>query len=73
MINPMQLLGMMRSGNPAVVMMQAAKQNPVLAQAMQMVNGKTPAEMRELAQNLAHQHGIDINQVAHQLGIKLPF
>lgn len=72
-MNPMQLIQMLqKGGNPQQLIMQAARQHPAVQQAMQAVNGKTPEEIRNMAQQLAQQRGIDLNQMARQLGIKLP-
>lgn len=73
MINPMQLLQMMRgSANPMETLMGMAQTNPQLGQVLQMVNGKTPAEMQRMVYDTAKQRGIDVNQLARQLGIRLP-
>ena len=72
-MNFMQVVQQIRgSRNPQQTMMQMARQNPQLNQAMQMVNGKTPDQMREMAMNIAQQRGIDLNALAAQMGIQLP-
>jgi hypothetical protein len=38
---------------------------------MQMLQGKTEAQQREMAENMARERGIDLNQLAAQFGIKL--
>ena len=73
MMNPMQLIQMIRGGgNPTQMLMQASRQNPLVGQVMQMCNGKTPVQMREMAYQAAKARGVDINQLADQMGIKLP-
>ena len=73
MNNPLQLIQMIqRGGNPQQLVMQAAQNNPILRQAMQAVNGRTPEQVRDMAYQMARQQGIDLNQLARQLGIKLP-
>lgn len=73
MNSPMQLIQMIqRGGNPQQLVMQAAQNNPILRQAMQAVNGRTPEQVRDMAYQMARQQGIDLNQLARQLGIKLP-
>lgn len=73
MINPMQILQMVQQGaNPQQLIMQAAQQNPAIRQAMQMVNGRTPGQIRDMAMNMAKQQGIDLNVLARNMGIKLP-
>lgn len=73
MNSPLQLIQMIqRGGNPQQLVMQAAQNNPILRQAMQAVNGRTPEQVRDMAYQMARQRGIDLNQLARQLGIKLP-
>lgn len=72
MINPLQILQMAQRGNPQQIAMQLAQQNPAFRQAMQMVNGKTPEQIRDMAFNMAKQRGVDLNQMARQMGINLP-
>lgn len=73
MNSPMQLIQMIqRGGNPQQLVMQAAQNNPILRQAMQAVNGRTPEQVRDMAYQMARQQGIDLNQLSRQLGIKLP-
>lgn len=72
-MNPIQLIQMLQgSGNPMQMLMGMAQNNPALGQALQMVNGKTPAEMERMAYDMAKQRGVDLNQLAKQMGIKLP-
>lgn len=73
MNSPLQLIQMIqRGGNPQQLVMQAAQNNPVLRQAMQAVNGRTPEQVRDMAYQMARQQGVDLNQLARHLGIKLP-
>lgn len=71
-MNPMQAIQMLQRGaNPNQLMMQLAQNNPAVRQAMQMVNGKTPDQIRDMAQQMAKQRGIDLDQLTQQLGIRL--
>ena len=46
--------------------------NPELYnKAMQMINGKDDAQLKEIAQNIARERGVDLNDFANQFGIKL--
>lgn len=73
MMNPLQMVQMLRGAqNPMQTMMQLSRQNPQLNQIMQMTNGKTPAQMEQMVRQAAQQRGVDLNQLAQQLGIKLP-
>lgn len=72
-MNPIQIIQVIQgSGNPQQMMMQMARQNPGLNQAMQMANGKTPDQLRQMAVNMAQEKGIDLNALARQMGLKLP-
>ena len=73
MMNPLQMAQMLRGAqNPMQTMMQLSRQNPQLNQIMQMTNGKTPAQMEQMVRQAAQQRGVDLNQLAQQLGVKLP-
>ena len=73
MMNPMQLIQMMQSGeNPMQLLSQMGRQNPMVGQVLQMTNGRTPNEMRDMAQRIARQKGVDLNQLAQSMGLKLP-
>lgn len=49
-----------------------AQQNPQAYQKMQeMVGGKSEADMKETAMNLARERGIDLKAFASNFGIKL--
>lgn len=73
MLNPMQLIQMIQGGgNPMQMLTQASKQNPVIGQVLRMTNGKTPGEMRNMAYEMARQKGVDLNQMAQSMGLKLP-
>lgn len=70
MMNAMQLFQAVQNGaNPNAIVTQLAQGNPVFQRALQMANGRTPDQIRDMAVNMARQRGIDINQVAQQMGI----
>ena len=72
-MNPLQAIQALQKGaNPNQLMMQLAQNNPAVRHAMQMVNGKTPDQIRDMAQQMARQRGVDLNQLSKQLGIRLP-
>ena len=54
------------------LMQQMAGQNPQLAQAMRMIHGKNPQQLRQMAINMAKEKGVTVQQVAQQYGLKLP-
>lgn len=74
MINPMmQMVGMLRNGkSPQQFLMQMAQNNPQVRQVMQMMQGKSPAELRQMADNIAAERGTTVEDVARQLGIMIP-
>jgi len=72
-MNPMQLLQMIqRGGNPNQIISQMIQQHPALRQAAQFMNGKTPQQIQQEVQQMAAQRGVDLNQLARQIGIQLP-
>ena len=73
MMTPMQMIQMLQSsGNPMQAMMNMANQNPMLRNAIQMMNGKTPQQMEQTVRQIAQQRGVDLDQLARQMGVRLP-
>lgn len=74
MNNPlMAMLNALRSGgNPMALIQQMAMQSPEMRQFMQMVQGKSTAQLKQMAENMAKERGVSINDVARQLGITIP-
>lgn len=69
---------MVGAGNPQNLMNQMLQQyqnNPMFQRAQQMAAGKSPQEIRQIANNLCNQRGIDINdamvQFKRQFGINM--
>lgn len=58
-MNPMQFFSMMN--NPQQGLQTLMQQNPQIAQVYQMAQGKSPAELEQLARNICQQRGIDFN------------
>lgn len=73
-MNPiMMMMQMMQSGgNPMGIMQQMVGQNPNLAPAMKLCQGKSPQELEQTFYNLCQSKGIDPAQIASQFGISLP-
>lgn len=72
-MNPMQIIQAVQNGaNPNQLIAQLAQSNPAIRQAMQLMNGKTPDQIRDMAQQRAKQMGVDLNQMGQQWGFKLP-
>lgn len=74
MNNPLfQMINMARNGgNPMQMIQQMARSNPQVNQVMQIMNGKSPDQLRKMASNMAKERGMSLEQVAQQLGIPLP-
>lgn len=73
MINLFQVMQMMQGGaNPMAMLQQMMGQDPRAGQAMRMLQGKSPQQMRTMAQNMAQQRGMSLEQLAGQFGLKIP-
>ena len=74
MNNPLvSLMGLVKNGgNPQAMLNQMAQTNPQVRQAMQMMQGKSSAELRQMAMNMAKEKGVNINDVLRQLGVNIP-
>ena len=72
--NPvMQMIGMLQnSKNPMAVMQKLAGQNPQLQQVMQIANGKSPMQLQQMAENLAREKGVNLQEFMKQMGINRP-
>ena len=73
MFDPRQIMqALIKSANPSQMLMQYAEQTPAIREAMQMVNGKTPEQVRKMAESIAQERGINLNTFMRELGIKMP-
>ena len=72
MNNPlMQLISMTRQGgNPMQMIQQMAANNPQAAQAMKIMQGKSPEQLKQIATNMTKERGMTVEQVMQQLGIR---
>ena len=78
MINPMMLMQMLRGGNPqqAIVdmMRRQARNNPVLGNALNMVEKRDAEGLEKLARNLCETNGVNaddmVKQIKSQFGMK---
>ena len=72
MNNPlMQLISMTRQGgNPMQMIQQMAANNPQAAQAVRIMQGKNSEQLRQIATNMTREHGMTVEQVMQQLGIR---
>lgn len=74
MNNPMfSLMQAMQSGkNPNFLLQQMAQGDPRVRQIMDMTRGKNPQQLRQMAENMAKERGMNIDDIARQLGITIP-
>lgn len=72
--NPMaQLMQMMQGGkNPMAVLDMLAQFNPQVKQVRDMMQGKSPAELEQMARNMARERGTTIEDIARSMGIQIP-
>lgn len=78
MINPMQIMQMLRGGNPQQAIMNAmrnqAGQNPFLNNALDMAEKQDAKGLEQLARNLCESNGVNaddmVKQIKSQFGMK---
>lgn len=72
MNNPIfNLINLARTGgNPMTLMQQMAGRDPRAQQALKMVHGKTPDQLRQMAENMAKERGTTVDEIARGLGLK---
>lgn len=66
-MNLIQLVNLIRSSGLEKALQQMAGQNPVAAQAMKMIEGKSPQQINQIAANMARERGVDINALTQQI------
>lgn len=75
MNNPMnhpvfQMVSILRNGgNPLGYLQNMAAKNPYAAQAMKMIQGKSPDQLRQMAENMARERGTSVENIAQSLGV----
>lgn len=72
--NPLMMALQMaqRGKNPMQMFQHMAQQNPQMAQAMNIINGKDSSQLRTVAENMAKERGIDLEKMAQSMGLTLP-
>ena len=58
--------------NPMGLLQQMSSKNPQLKRVLEVVNGKSPQELRQYVENTAKTQGVDLTQLAQKLGLQLP-
>ena len=74
MSNPMQFIAsqLRRGMTPNAILSRMAQHDPRVAQVMQITRGKSNAEMRQYAENLARERGVDLDSFVRSMGITIP-
>ena len=68
-----QILQMAQNGvDPNRLAQQLIKQNPAVKRAAELINGKSDDQIKEMVYSRAQQMGVDLNEMARQMGVKLP-
>lgn len=69
--NPMQYMAeaIRRQIDPNTILQQMVAQDPQSQQFMNMIRGKSRAELEQIARNTARERGTTLEAVAQQLGI----
>ena len=71
MFNPMQMLGMLtQSQNPMGMLQQMVGNNPVASRGLQMGMGKNPQQLQQMAESLARQRGVNLNDFLSKMGFR---
>ena len=78
MINPLQLIQMLKGGNPKQMILNTIKQqsnkNPVVDNILNMAENQDVKGLEKIARNLCESNGINaddmVNQIKSQMGIK---
>lgn len=65
----MTLVSAYKSGNLAPAIQQLSAQNPQMQQAMGMLQGKDTQQLQQMAQNMAAERGVKMEDVAKSLGL----
>lgn len=59
-------------GNPMELISSFAQKNPQAKQMMGMLDGKSPGELKDYAENMAKSYGTTLDEVAKKIGISIP-
>lgn len=72
MNNPLGLLiqAAQGGGDPMRIIGQLAGGNPVVAQGLQLIRGKSPDQLQKMAENMARERGINVEDVLRGLGLR---
>lgn len=72
MINILQAISQIQQAqNPMGMIQQLFSKNPQFNRVMQATQGKNSKEIEQLVRNTAKTQGVDINELARQLGLNI--
>lgn len=57
-------------GNPIQIISQMAGGNPIMGQGLRMIQGKSPDQIRQMAENMASERGTTAEDVLRGLGLR---
>ena len=69
--NPMaEMMQVITSGrDPLPLIRQLAARDPRANMALQLMQGKSPGQIRTVVENMARERGVDLNQMMQTLGL----
>lgn len=72
MNNPLMMLiqAAQGGGNPIQIITQMAGGNPIMGQGLKMIQGKSPDQIRQMAENMARERGTTAEEVLQNLGLR---
>lgn len=72
-MNPLQMFNLLsQSKNPMSLLQQMSANNPSLKRVFEVVNGKSPQELRQYVENTAKTQGVNLSDLAQKLGLQIP-
>lgn len=72
-MNPLQMISMLQKAkDPMMLLQQMSSNNPQLKRALEVIQGKSPQELKQYVENTAKTQGVDLTQLAQKLGLQLP-
>jgi hypothetical protein len=71
-VNPMQIIMNQFVNGMSPMAILNRMNGPQVNQAKSLIGGKSEDQLRQIAMNMAKQRGIDLNNLAQQMGINLP-
>ena len=72
-MNAFQMINLLtKAKDPMNLLQQMSSNNPQLQRVIEVVNGKSPQELRQYVENTAKTQGVDLNQLAQKLGLQIP-